>query len=108
MCDGERICGVIDWDESCLGRQLEEIAWSTWEFSKVPSGDDLDHERAQQFLAAYAEGNPLVDMPEFPQIVPFIRWRLRQEIRASLAAESPDLEYRAQEIRAFTGLKSRL
>jgi len=101
----DRISGVIDWFESRIAYLIEEIAWSTWEFAKTAAGDDLHLDRAQDFLAAYLDEGGPVSPREFQHVVPAIRWGLRDEVRAALAAASRGLpwdpEYRAEEIRAF-------
>ena len=104
-----RIAGVIDWDDVHEDFVMQEVAWSTWEFSQVPSGDDLDFGRAKAFLGAYrAAGGPCAPQ-EYGHMLPFIRLRLRGEIRWNLQSaargEPWDAEYVAQELRAFQSLK---
>jgi Ser/Thr protein kinase RdoA (MazF antagonist) len=104
-CVGERIVGVLDWDDSAVDYLLQEVAWATWEFSKAARGDALVPDRARRFLAAYrAAGGPCGE-DETALVVPFIRWRLRAEVRAHLAAaargEVGDRAYMEGQVRAF-------
>ncbi len=103
------ITGVLDWDESRIDWYLEELAWSVWEFCKVSTGDDLHRDRAQHYIRAYCDNNPLCNDVDMSMIIPFIRWRLHEEIKRSLIAEVQgedwDDEYRQIEIRAFVALK---
>ena len=109
LCLDGHICGVIDWDESHIAPYLEEVAWATWEFAKVPSGDDLYPARALVFFQAYCEAGGLCQKSDWHRVVPLIRWHLREEIRRSLGAaergEEWDQTYMEEEIRAFQRLR---
>lgn len=109
LCQDGRICGVIDWDESHIAPYLEEVAWATWEFAKVPSGDDLYPERALAFFRAYCEAGGLCQEADRHALIPLIRCHFREEIRRSLGAaergEQWDQAYMEEEIRAFQRLR---
>lgn len=111
-CVRDRIVGVIDWDDSAIDWIISEVAWATWEFSKSITGDHLNMERARAFLEAYrVAGGPCQD-EEYQHFIPFIRWRLREEVRQSLAAaergEDWDREYMEQEVEAFRRLQGQV
>jgi Ser/Thr protein kinase RdoA (MazF antagonist) len=101
--------GVIDWNDAHVDWLVQEVAWSTWEFCKNGAGNTLLADRAAEFVAAYkATGGPgLQDADDL--ILPFIRLRLRDEIRGQLAASARglpgDAAYAAAECRAFTALR---
>ena len=109
LCRDGRICGVIDWDESHIAPYLEEVAWATWEFAKVPSGDAIYPERARAFFQAYCEAGGLCQKADWRWVVPLIRWHLREEIRRSLGAaergEEWDQSYLEEELHAFQRLR---
>lgn len=111
LCADRRIVGVIDWDESRIASFIDEVAWSAWEFGKTASGDDVDDARARAFLAAYGEAGGPWRPDDIDLVAPLIRWRLREEIARSRAAEargeSWDQDYREQELRAFERLRDR-
>lgn len=69
-CLGDRIIGIIDWDESAIGPLMQEVAWAAWEFAKAPTGDDLQVERAHIFLAAYRDAGGPCGEDEYRQAVP--------------------------------------
>ena len=109
LYDDDRISGVIDWDESTIRPLITEVAWSMWEFTHNADGDDLDIQRALNFLGAYrAERNTLTDN-DLVHLIPLIRRHLRYEIRRSIADEARgddvDMEYRNAEISAFNNLR---
>lgn len=111
LCSKGHIVGVFDWDESRVAPVIEEVAWAAWEFGKTASGDDLDGARARAYLAAYAEAGGPWGSGDSDRVVPLIRWRLRDEIARSCAAEARgepwDADYREQELRAFERLRGR-
>ena len=87
LCADGRITGVIDWDEANLGFLADELAWAAWEFCHTPGRDDLDFERAQAFIHVYRESGGPCPPRENLYLIPFIRRRLRHEVRRSLSAE---------------------
>jgi Ser/Thr protein kinase RdoA (MazF antagonist) len=109
LCADGRITGIIDWDEATMGFLADELGWAAWEFCHSPSGDDLDFERAQAFVRMYHEAGGPCPARDNLYLIPFIRRRLRQEVRRSLAAEERgepwDAAYREAEMRAFGKLK---
>jgi len=107
-----RITGVIDWDEADINYLMAEVGWSTWEFSQVETGDDLDDAKARAFLAAYFAEDPPCPKSEMRDAINFIRLRLRNEAVGDLArkarGEEWDMEYTEGEMRAFAILKQRI
>jgi len=105
------ITAVIDWDNAHPDFLMQEVAWSTWEFCQTASGDDLHHDRARAFVEAYRDAGGPCKAEEFALLIPFIRWRLREEIRFNLAAAAAghdwDPEYVDEELRAFERLRGR-
>ena len=104
-CVGDRIAGVVDWDDSAVDVLIQEVAWATWEFCKAPAGDALLDDRARAFLAAYGAADGPAEAEENALVVPLIRWRLREEVRRHLAAaergEAWDRVYMEGQVRAF-------
>lgn len=108
-CHAGRIVGVIDWMEAHVDFIGQELGWTTWELAQTDSGEDLNWDTATEFLERYrAEGGP-VPRTEDGDLVQFIRWRLRNEIRADLArraaGEPSDSAYTRAELRAFARLR---
>ena len=105
------IQAVIDWDNAHPDFLMQEVAWSTWEFCQIASGDDLHFDRAGAFVQAYHNAGGPCKGDEFALLIPFIRWRLREEIRfnlrAAAAGQSWDPEYVNDELRAFERLRGR-
>lgn len=109
LVSGSVITAILDWDDAHPDFLMQEVAWSAWEFSKTTSGDDWHSERAHAFVQAYrAAGGPCTG-EEYTMLLPFIRWRLREEVRYNLAAaavgERWDPEYVDKEVRAFQQLR---
>lgn len=104
-----RIIGLLDWDDLHHDFLMQEVAWSTWELCKTPDGDDWYLDRVQSFISHYREAGGPCKPEEYRAMIPFIRWRLRQEIRRHLAAVTSGLpgepEYAAKELRAFERLR---
>ncbi len=105
------ITAILDWDYAHLDFLMQEVAWSTWEFCQTVSGDDLHLERARAFVQDYRDAGGPCKAEEFALLIPFIRWRLREEIRFNLAAAAAgqdwDPEYVDEELRAFERLRGR-
>ena len=103
------ITAVLDWDYAHLDFLMQEVAWSTWEFCQTASGDGLHPDRARAFVQAYREAGGPCKAEEFALLIPFIRWRLREEIRYNLAAAAAgqawDPEYVDDELRAFQRMR---
>jgi Ser/Thr protein kinase RdoA (MazF antagonist) len=103
------IKAVIDWDNAHHDFLMQEVAWSTWEFCQIASGDDLHLEHARAFVQDYRDAGGPCKAEEYALLIPFIRWRLREEIRFNLAAaaagQSWDPEYVDDEFRAFERLR---
>ena len=105
------IVAVLDWDDAHPDFLMQEVAYSTWEFCKTAEGDDWYPERAQAFLRAYREAGGPCRTEEYASVLPFIRWRLREEIRYNLAAKAAGLpwwddEYVEAISRAFQRLRN--
>jgi len=109
LCRDGEIVGIIDWNDAHVDWLIQEVAWSTWEFCKNRAGDALLVDRAEDFVAAYtAAGGPGIQ-DAHDLILPFIRLRLRDEIRGHLAARARglpgDADYASAERRAFAKLR---
>jgi Ser/Thr protein kinase RdoA (MazF antagonist) len=109
LCRGGRLVGVVDWDDAHLGAPVEEAAWAAWEFGKREDGTRLDSARARAFLDAYAAAGGALPANAGGLAVPLIRWRLRQQVRAALAAAArgagaDDSAYTARQVLAFSRL----
>ncbi len=107
LCRAGTIVGLIDWDDAHVDLLVTELAWSTWELAKAPTGDTMLIDRASSFIAAYqAAGGPVTSTAI---LVPLIRDRLRLEVAQADAAKdaghSIDENYRAAEIRGFNALR---
>ena len=106
------ITGVLDWDDAHPDFLLQEVAWSTWEFCQTTSGNDWHPERVRTFLRTYREAGGPCKAEEFTSLIPFVRWRLREEIRFNLAAaaagENWDPEYVDEELDAFERFRGQM
>jgi hypothetical protein len=73
------------------------------------AGDDWHPDRASAFMAMYRAAGGPCSVDEFALLVPFVRWRLREEVRYNLAAAAAgapwDAEYVEKEVRAFQRLR---
>ena len=102
------ITAVLDWDDAHPDVLMQEVAWSTWEFAKTASGDAWHPERARAFVEAYRIAGGPCQAAEYRTLIPFIRWRLREEVRYNLAAAAAgkpwDPDYVDGEIHAFQRL----
>lgn len=102
------ITAVLDWDDAHPDFLMQEVAWSAWEFGKTASGDNWHPERARAFVQAYRTAGGPCQADEYSMLLPFIRWRLREEVRYNLAAaaagERLDPDYVDAEVLAFQRL----
>jgi Ser/Thr protein kinase RdoA (MazF antagonist) len=110
LTQGGQIVAVLDWDDLHPDFLVQEVAWASWEFSKTASSDDWHLDRVQAFLSDYREAGGPCKAEEYHTIIPFVRWRLREELRyhhfAQIAAGLPgDLDYAAGQVRAFERLR---
>ncbi len=105
LARGDIIVAVLDWDNAHPDFLMQEVASSTWEFCKNASGDDWYPERVRAFLQTYREAGGPCQAQEYASLLPFIRWRLREEIRYNLAMKADGLlwepEYVEKISRAF-------
>jgi Ser/Thr protein kinase RdoA (MazF antagonist) len=107
LCRAGKIVGLIDWDDAHVDLLAAELAWSTWELAKAPTGDTMFIDRASCFIAAYqAAGGPVTSTA---MLVPLIRDHLRLKVAQADAARNAghrvDEKYRAAEIRGFHALR---
>jgi Ser/Thr protein kinase RdoA (MazF antagonist) len=106
---GSTITAILDWDDAHRDFLMQEVAWSAWEFSKTTSGDNWHLERAHAFVEAYCAAGGPCKGEEYTALLPFVRWRLREEVRYNLAAaavgERWDPEYVDEEVHAFQRLR---
>ncbi|HEU4559841.1 MAG TPA: phosphotransferase [Longimicrobium sp.] len=110
LCAGDRVVGLLDWDDAAIGSREYELAWSVWELAQAPApGVTLDPDRALQFLEAYAETGP-VDMSDRSFVIPLIRAHLRFEVWRARIEEGQgmtvDHEYIARNVAAFAALRA--
>ena len=100
-----RIAALLDWDDTHTDFLMQEVAWSAWEFCKAASRDNWHPERVRTYLHAYRDAGGPCKPEEYAMLMPFIRWRLREEIRYHLAAEAAGQdgapEYVGELLRAF-------
>ena len=111
LTQGERIVAVLDWDDLHPDFLMLEVAWASWEFGKTASSDDWHLDRVRAFLQDYREAGGPCKAEEYHTIIPFVRWRLREELRyhhfAQVAAGLPgDSDYAAKQVRAFARLRA--
>jgi Ser/Thr protein kinase RdoA (MazF antagonist) len=113
LCEGSKILGLIDWDETHYDYLMAELGWVAWELCQYFEEDDIDEAKVKDFFRDYLAGNPPIDKSEFVHALPFIRWRLRSEAVGALAEAARtgdfwDMEYTEREIRVFQRLKGRV
>ena len=56
-----------------------------WEFCKTEASDDWHLDRVQALIRSYREAGGLCKSEEYLAFIPFIRWRLCQELRHHFA-----------------------
>jgi Ser/Thr protein kinase RdoA (MazF antagonist) len=99
------IVALLDWDDAHTDFLMQEVAWSAWEFCKASSRDNWHPERVRAYLQTYRDAGGPCKEEEYAELVPFIRWRLREEIRHHLATEAAGQngapEYVNEILRAF-------
>ncbi|EFH83769.1 phosphotransferase enzyme family protein [Ktedonobacter racemifer] len=83
---GKQLVGLLDWDDLHTDYLMQEVAWSTWELCHKPMGDDWYPEHVQDFVRCYREAGGPCQEEEYSHFIPFIRWRLREEMRRHYAA----------------------
>jgi Ser/Thr protein kinase RdoA (MazF antagonist) len=114
LCEGSKILGLIDWDETHYSYLMAELGWVAWELCQYDENeDDIDEAKARDFFRDYLAGNPPLPKEELIHAIPFIRWRLRSEAVGSLAEAARtgdfwDMAYTEREIRVFQRLKGRV
>ena len=100
-----RVVAVLDWDDAHIDFLMQEVAWAAWEFCKASSRDNWHPAHARAFLQAYRDAGGPCKTEEYASVLPFIRWRMREEIRFHLAAEAAGLDgapvYVGEILRAF-------
>jgi Ser/Thr protein kinase RdoA (MazF antagonist) len=106
-----QIVALLDWDDLHPDFLIQEVAWASWEFGKTASSDDWQLDRVQAFLQDYREAGGPCKAEEYHAIIPFVRWRLRDELRyhhfAQIAAGLPgNPDYAAGQVRAFERLRA--
>lgn len=111
LTQGEQIVAVLGWDDLHPDFLMQEVAWASWEFGKTVSSDDWHLDRVQAFLQDYREAGGPCKAEEYHTIVPFVRWRLREELRyhhfAQIAAGLPgEPDYAVGQMRAFKQLRA--
>ena len=88
---------------------MQEVAWSTWEMCKAATGDDWHLTCVEAFIKSYQEAGGPCKPEEYATFIPFIRWRMREEVRRHFAAVASGLpgepEYADGMLRAFQRLR---
>lgn len=90
---------------------MQEVARACWEFGKIASSDDRHLDCVQAFLLDYREAGGPCKAEKYHALLPFARWRLREELRyhhvAQIAAGLPeDPDYAARQRYAFERLRT--
>ena len=80
-----QIVAVVDWHEAHHDLIAREVGWTTWEFGKEADGRALRLDRPREFLSEYERAAGALSAQERDSLVPFIRWRLREEVRTARA-----------------------
>ncbi len=111
LTQGGQIVALLDWDDLHPDFLMQEVAWASWEFGKTASSDDWHLDRVQAFLQGYREAGGPCKSEEYHAIIPFVRWRLREELRyhhfAQIAAGLPGNPDDADgQVRAFEQLRA--
>lgn len=105
----ERIVALVDWHDAHEDLLVSELASAAWQFGKDASGTTAIPGRIRQFIADYlsAGGPAQASRPEV--LVSLMRWRIRAEMRTSLALEArgvpTDIAYRSVLAAAFQSLR---
>lgn len=111
LTDGDRLTGVIDWDDALVGPPEQELAWAAWEWTDGRTTLDIDAGLAfaQRYAAAGGTAAPLT-REEYVQLT---RDRIRRDVSYSQASGSwgtstdpEDIAYEATQMRAFATLES--
>ena len=106
--NGELV-GVVDWHDAHHDVIAREVAWTTWEFGKEENGRALRPDRPREFLSEYERAAGALSAQERAALMPFIRWRLREEVRQAragrLLGRHWDAEYVAAHTAAFGALR---
>ncbi|GCE29758.1 hypothetical protein KDA_52420 [Dictyobacter alpinus] len=110
LAQGERLIALLDWDTLHCDFLMQEVAWSSWEFCKVLTGDNWHPDRVKAFVQSYREAGGPCPREEYVHFIPFIRWRLRKELRDHEMAIAQGLpgepEYAARLLCAFERLRT--
>src|SRR4029077_6723447 len=104
--DGDKIVGIVDWDDARTASLERELACAVWDFCSDPLRSVLDRHRAERFLEIYTFNEGPASVADRTFIVPFIRDYIRSEVRRALlmggTVEGRSLD---NEIRAFWDLR---
>jgi len=111
ICRGTKLIGIIDWDDTGLGRLDKELSRAVWEFCADSSRASLDMARARRFLEVYRDSGGIAPVDDLRFVVPFIREYLRNEIRRELresanadTSDKGDLEINFQAFKNLRGV----
>lgn len=106
-----KVVAVVDWHEAHHDLVANEVAWCTWEFGKEESGRGLRLDRPGEFLSEYERSAGPLSAQEREALVPFIRWRLREEVRWARAGRTRgrrwDEDWIAAHTAAFGALRGK-
>ena len=105
-----RISGVVDWFDAVIAPLEQEVAWAVWEFCQNDDGVDLLEEEAEAFMQDYVEAGGVAQVAKPFDPCPYIRVRLRDEVRAWFTDPRSDAEssdYHEAQLIAFERLRDR-
>jgi Ser/Thr protein kinase RdoA (MazF antagonist) len=102
MTDGDRVTGILDWEEARLD-------WVSWDLANALgtfcfAGDDLDREAARRFLAAYRAGGGTAPRSEEDLLVPLMRVKRTLEVLRAPTDREPRWEHQRHNLRAMRKL----
>jgi aminoglycoside phosphotransferase (APT) family kinase protein len=109
---GNRLVGLLDWDEAFVGRPESELAASAWEWGGCLRSGRLTS--AIEFVASYGRAHGTSVALDEVAVRQLVRRRLRWEVgvRRNGDAEGPasaaDYAYAAAQVAAFHDLAPRI
>lgn len=73
LARGDKIVGIIDWDECNVESLAYELGRTMWEYSKDLEHFNLNCQFAKQYLVDYISAGGPVPEAEWPLMIPFLR-----------------------------------
>jgi Ser/Thr protein kinase RdoA (MazF antagonist) len=108
LAAGDKLVGLLDWDEAVIGMAESELATAAWEWGDCLQTGLLD--RAGAFVASYSRAGGTAESLDESALRQLIRQRLRREVglrRSDRTGEPPDPDdndYTAAQVAAFHDL----